>query len=116
MKGWSARSRGMTRSAIGRRWNQIIDLGAPRQRGSRSVRICHGHALVQPGATPQHDHRRWGVKSARKKMAREPLILNAVDDISNIAQVNGRVILSPRDNDIAIAFGVRNLPVRTEDK
>ena len=49
-------------------------------------------------------------------MPGKALVLHAVDDGSDIAQVDGRIILATADDEIAIAFRVRDLCVGSQDK
>ena len=48
-------------------------------------------------------------------MTRKPLVLHAIDDARNIANINRRAISAALDDDIAITFGGFDLAVRAEN-
>src|SRR5207237_7856934 len=49
-------------------------------------------------------------------MTRETFVLDTVDNAGDIAQVDRRSILSPRDDEISVAFGSGNLAVRAQNQ
>src|SRR4029450_11432107 len=64
----------------------------------------------------QNDCRCRRIKAAREKMTRKTLVLHTLGHLCGLSHVDGRVIGTARDHEIAISLGSVELSVRTKDK
>ena len=62
-----------------------------RQQLAHGLRYCNGVSASLP-RNGKHDNRGRRIKTTDKEMPREAFVLNAIDDLRDVAQINGRSI------------------------